>query len=448
MATVNYIPCKKQRPASLAGVSNYVKQEKKTLLREQNRLLISGQNCLPQFSHLEFLATRDQFRKESPIFFYHYTQSFHPEEPVTGELAHTIAQEFAARAWPENEVLIATHMDAAHIHSHFIVNAVCETGKMLHHGPDNLRHLRGISDEICAAHQLSVLTSPKKRTDGMSSREYRSAVKGQSWKLQMMNVIDQCMCVSGTKEDFKQALRSCGYDLVWTDDRKYITYITPGSKRCRCSKLHNVKYTKEMMELEFRIRAEALHGRAQAYEPAARPHAVDTAGACAAHRHSVCNAGGNGANRKSFEDAGGTKCMADRVPPQALRETACKSDTDTDGRTFESSNTSGADGRTGWETEREVFFSSQAQAFSPGVAYGIQPDIGLGGSSVASALVQVGRRLELLQSAEPVRDSTTSRPHSDSKELRRIRDLKVARGQKEDDHEAEQNYNNTMQQTM
>ena len=187
MATVNYIPCKKQCPASLAGVSNYVKQEKKTLLREQNRLLISGQNCSPQFSHLEFLATRDQFRKDSPVYFYHYTQSFHPEEPVTGELAHTIAQEFAARAWPDNEVLIATHMDAAHIHSHFIVNAVCCDSKMLHHGPDNLTHLREISDEICAAHQPSVLTSPKKHTDGMSSREYRSAVKGQSWKLQNLN---------------------------------------------------------------------------------------------------------------------------------------------------------------------------------------------------------------------------------------------------------------------
>lgn len=264
MATVNYIPCKKQCPASLTGVSNYVKQEKKTFLPEWNRYLISGQNCSAQFSQLEFLATRDQFRKESPIYFYHYTQSFHPEEPVTGELAHTIAQEFAARAWPDNEVLIATHMDAAHIHSHFIVNAVCETGKMLHHGPDNLQRLRGISDEICAAHQLSVLTSPKKHTDGMSSREYRSAVKGQSWKLRMMNVIDQCMCVSGTKEDFKQAMRSYGYDLVWSDDRKYITYITPGGKRCRCSKLHSIKYTKEMMELEFRIRAEALHGRTQA----------------------------------------------------------------------------------------------------------------------------------------------------------------------------------------
>lgn len=84
-------------------------------------------------------------------------------------------------------------MDAAHIHSHFIVNAVCETGRMLHHGPDNLKHLRDVSDEICAAHQLSVLTSPQKRTDSMSSRECRSAAKGQSWKLRMMTVVDQCM---------------------------------------------------------------------------------------------------------------------------------------------------------------------------------------------------------------------------------------------------------------
>ena len=48
---------------------------------------------------------------------------------MTPEQAHKIAKEFAARAWPENEVVIATHVDAEHIHSHFVVNAVCfETG--------------------------------------------------------------------------------------------------------------------------------------------------------------------------------------------------------------------------------------------------------------------------------------------------------------------------------
>lgn len=61
-----------------------------------------------------------------------------------------LAKAFAAQAWPESEVLISTHIDAAHIHSHFIVNAVCPTsGKMLRQGPNTLRELRQLSDRLC-----------------------------------------------------------------------------------------------------------------------------------------------------------------------------------------------------------------------------------------------------------------------------------------------------------
>lgn len=47
-----------------------------------------------------------------------------------------------------------------------------------------------------------------------------------------------------------------------------------------------------------------------------------------------------------------------------------------------------------------------------------------------------------------MRDSTTTRHHTDSKELRRIKELKIARGQAEDDHEEEENYKYVTQQTM
>ena len=71
---------------------------------------------------------------------------------------------------------------------------------------------------------------------------------------------------------------------------------------------------------------------------------------------------------------------------------------------------------------------------------------GAGYDSVASALVQVGRRLEQSQSAEPVMDATTQHHHTDSKALRKEREKKIALGHKADDHEDEQTY--TWQQTM
>jgi len=132
MATVTFIRYARQSAGTLVGVAQYVSQDDKTA----DRKLVSGQNCNPQLARQEFLTTRTMYHKDSPVFFYHYVQSFHPDKPVTGELAHEIAKEFAAKVWPESEVLIATHVDADHIHSHFIVNSVCyDSGKMLWQGP-------------------------------------------------------------------------------------------------------------------------------------------------------------------------------------------------------------------------------------------------------------------------------------------------------------------------
>ena len=122
MATVTFIKYAKQSAGALGGVAAYVAQANKTM-QENGQQLVSGQNCTPPLAVREFLTTRAMHRKESPVWFYHYVQSFAPSEPVTGELAHELAKMFAARAWPESEVLIATHIDREHIHSHSIASA-------------------------------------------------------------------------------------------------------------------------------------------------------------------------------------------------------------------------------------------------------------------------------------------------------------------------------------
>ena len=252
MATVTFIPCGTQSRSSLRRVIDYVSQAQKT----EGGSLISGQNCSAQFAFQEFTATRNMHRKESPIWFYHYTQSFSPREGISGEFAHRVAQEFAAKAWPDSEVLVATHTDAAHIHSHFIVSSVCLTsGKMLRQGPTTLQRLRQLSDELCREHGLSVLPEQKKQTQGMSGREYRAALKGSSWKFWLMNTIDECMKYAESREAFIALMRSEGYDVRWTETRKSINYTTPEGMKCRDDRLHDEKYLKERMEHELRIRA-------------------------------------------------------------------------------------------------------------------------------------------------------------------------------------------------
>ena len=47
-----------------------------------------------------------------------------------------------------------------------------------------------------------------------------------------------------------------GYEVKWTDSRKYITYTTPDGHKCCDDKMNGLKYLKEMMGYEFRIRQE------------------------------------------------------------------------------------------------------------------------------------------------------------------------------------------------
>lgn len=196
------------------------------------------------------------------MWFYHYTQSFSPDEPITGEQAHELAKEFAEKAWPDSQILVATHIEREHIHSHFVVNSVCyESGYMLRQGPTTLTKLRKLSDKICLAHGFSVLPpDPPKHRKEPGVREYRSMAKNQSWKMQLMIAIEDAMALARSREHFIKLLERKGYKVKWTNERKTITYTTPSSMKCRDTKLYDEKFLKEMMENEFQLRAEIIGG--------------------------------------------------------------------------------------------------------------------------------------------------------------------------------------------
>ena len=286
MATVTYIPEKKQSLGAMKGVMDYVRQEKKTRDPVTGQRFVTGVHCLGDNAYREFLATKRTYGKTKGMNFYQYVQSFSPKEAVTLEKAHTIALEFAQKAWPGFEVLVATHRDAGHLHSHFVVNSVSwETGLKLRQSPKTLQTLRALSDEICAAHGLSVLPKYEKPGAKLSSREYRAAQKGESWKFRLMGAITQAMERSGTRRDFLRAMERRGYQVAWEDNRKYITYTTPGGRKCRDIRLHQDKFRKENMEYEFAIREEIfrqlgrrLSGEEQSIHGGDRAEALHTHG--------------------------------------------------------------------------------------------------------------------------------------------------------------------------
>ena len=239
----------------MRAVMKYCMRDDKTWDEFSQRHLVSGVNCSGVDSIVEFEATKAAFQKMNGTNFYQYVQSFSPKENITPSQAHEIALEFAARAWPGTEVLVATHCDTDHVHSHFVLNSVSfETGLKLRQSPNTLKELRMVSDQVCMAHGLGVLKPYEGGGSKLSAREWRAAQKGESWKFQLMYHIGESMKKSRSKEDFVTLMERKGYKMIWTDTRAQITFICPNGKKCRGNRLHHPKYEKGNFEHEFEIR--------------------------------------------------------------------------------------------------------------------------------------------------------------------------------------------------
>ncbi len=257
MAIVHFVKNKRtQTVGGLKGVLDYCCKEAKVDF--EGRLLVSGVNCVPAVALQEFLNTKRQYNSTHGRMYYHMVQSFHPDDPVTPEKAHEIALKLA-ESIPGFEIVVATHTDREHIHSHFVINSVsCDTGKKYHSNKESLTALWAVSDKLCLEYGLSIVKPKKKQKEEhtMSGQEYRAYDKGQSWKMDLEINIDECMTLARDQEHFIRLMEYNGYEVKWTADRKYITYTTPDGHKCRDSKLNGMKYHKEEMEYEFRVREE------------------------------------------------------------------------------------------------------------------------------------------------------------------------------------------------
>ena len=98
------------------------------------------------------------------------------------------------------------------IHSHFIINSVSfETGKKLHQTASAIQEIRQKSDALCLEYGLSVCRPKGQRTKPLTAGEYHTAVRGGSWKMQLINTVDKCMRYARSKDMFIEMIESEGY---------------------------------------------------------------------------------------------------------------------------------------------------------------------------------------------------------------------------------------------
>lgn len=432
-----------QTRSCMKSVMRYVAQTSKTLWNGQQ--LVSGIGCQPETVFDEFLSTKLLHHKDGGVMFYHMVQSFPKGAGIDPRTAHEAARRLAGY-FEGCEILVCTHTDREHIHSHCIINSVnFETGKKIHMADEQIQALRARNDAICEELGLPKFQKDEQqKSSGMSNAEYYPAAKGESWKLELMRVIDECMRYAASREEFLALLRAEGYGATWTDSRKNITYTTPDGRKCRDSKLHMTKYRKENMEAEFGYRTEIEYGSigsaAQEIDGRSAAAGIGRDGDGAELERAAQNA----ARSVSAADAAG--CGPENAPDQAGSAECIERDADERRRVCE----------TGWEPDREVFFQLQnadreyeerpdhnperyeESAFGYG-ADGTEEDHHLRvdldcGSDLVHGVVRLGRAVEQMTVDAPTRDGTTMPLHIDSKRRKKLWQKKTALGHAEDDH--------------
>ena len=424
----------------MRNVLNYVSRKEKTV--SEDKRFVTGVSCSPETALDEMTATKNLYHKPDGRLYYHLVQSFPSGYEIDPELAHKIAVELAEKAFGKYEVVVATHIDREHIHSHFVFNSVSfEDGKKYHSNKESVEQLMKLSDEICQKYGVHVLDTPKKKMnrDYLSDSEYRSARRGESFKWELMNVINQVMKQAKTKKQFCYMMKRQGYGVRWEDNRKYITYTCPNGRRCRDNKLHGERYRKENMEYEFKTRRIVADVRQGIVGSGG--HSADSGGARfqlesadRIEQADVAGAAGNTQQTLGTGDESRDRTGAENNTLRAEKYNRNLSGANgSDGRIF--GNSDGSTGEinsrprlTGWEAERADLIAAEMlrraeqevrlqTAPTGGADRSAAPDI-VGGIAALASMIE----------DEPAEDNEYAREHVDSKALAEERERKEALG--------------------
>ena len=285
--------------SSKAGIGHaidYVTKKEKT-----EEKLVSGLHCEPETVKEEMQATKELWGKTDGRTYKHYVQSYHEDEKITPEQAHKNAVELAehTKAWKGHEVLIATHIDKGHIHTHFIVNSVnYEDGHKLQWSKHDLKDLKERCNEQSREQGLHVPEKGKtfagevrEETVAWSKDTYQLLKQAEQGKVKSyvqdiaLAVLD-CKETATSRENFIRMMNERGYGVDWQDSHKYITFTDlkrqeQGEKQCKIrnnklEKYYNMDFGKENLEHEFEGNARSQQTAQRAREQLAADRGAKT----------------------------------------------------------------------------------------------------------------------------------------------------------------------------
>ncbi len=195
------------------------------------RRYVTGINCFPESAVEEMMITKNRWPERGNRLLFHGYQSFLPGE-VSPDQAHRIGVTLARDLWGDRfEIVVATHLDRDHIHSHFVINTVSFLDGRKFNWDIEYPRMQKRSDELCKAENLSVVPS-----DGRLEMKIHKGAARAEWEGRptiqsiVKEDVDCCIKEASTLEEWMILMRKKGYQI--DDSRKYLRIFPYGHSKC------------------------------------------------------------------------------------------------------------------------------------------------------------------------------------------------------------------------
>ena len=234
---------------------------------------VSGYQCSPQLAVTEFKRVMTHYGKRTKgNIAYHMVQSFPEDLDISDEEVHACGLELCEKL-KLYQAVVCSHvhpvldedgvMHGVCKHNHILFNAYPlpsmrdpdAKGPLKYHDcKASYRQLQIWNDEIAIDHGLPIIRTPDmERT--YSWGETEAINQGVSWKERIRSDIETAKKSARNWTEFVANMTDAGYQIR---DGKQVTYIAPdGKHRARGSNLGRA-YTKEDLELYWKLREEML----------------------------------------------------------------------------------------------------------------------------------------------------------------------------------------------
>lgn len=225
-----------------------------------------------------FLEEKRIWGKDSGRMYAHNIISWHEDEPITPEQALEFGKEFAEQWFAGFQSLVGVHIDRNHVHCHIVTNSVSfMDGRKLHNTKKDLQRMKDFTNRMCVERGLSVAQKGRDFHGNELEQGTVSAWSKDKYHLMQNEAKDSFVAdcglacldaleVSSSREEFIRQMAERGWNVIWKDSRKHITFQNVEGKKVRdsnLSKTFHLDISKEALANEFERQAAGRKQTAQ-----------------------------------------------------------------------------------------------------------------------------------------------------------------------------------------